>query len=51
MNKFPTDAYLDDVDVVIYSAEVNWKFKIKICGLEHLNLVFRELESTSKPGS
>lgn len=33
LNKMPYDNFLDDVDVVMYSAEINWKFRIKLCGL------------------
>lgn len=49
LNQSPLDNTLARVDVFIYSAEVNWRFRVKIVGLEHLNLVFRELESASKP--
>ncbi len=37
----PLDNTLVKTELVIFSAEVNWKFRIKILGLEHLNLVFR----------
>lgn len=50
VNSTPLDTSLDKTDVIIFSAEVNWKFRIKILGLEHLNLIFRELETASKPG-
>ena len=50
VNSSPLDTTLDRTDVIIFSAEVNWKFRIKILGLEHLNLIFRELETADEPG-